>query len=76
MTPQPTWDETTDLDFRASDGIEVALLWAKRIGRVYVAVRNHRSGEDFEVDVRAGDSPLDVFRHPYAYAAAARPVAA
>ena len=73
MNEQPIWVETTDLDFRAGDGIEVTLLWAKAIGRVWVAVRNHVSGEEFAVEVRDTDSPLDVFRHPYAYAAARTP---
>jgi hypothetical protein len=73
MNEQPTWDETTDLDFRTADGIEVTLLWAKAIGRVWVAVRNDHSGEEFEIEVRDTDSPLHVFRHPYAYAAARTP---
>ena len=63
-------EETKDLDFRAADGVEVTLLWAKALNRVWVAVHNHRSGEEFELEVRAGDNPLDVFHHPYAYAGA------
>ena len=73
MNEQPHWNETKDLDFRAADGIEVTLLWEKTVGRVWVAVRNHDSGEDFEVEVRASDNALDIFRHPYAYAAARTP---
>jgi hypothetical protein len=73
MIEQAIVDGTTDLDFRAADGIEVTLLWAKAAGRVWVAVRNHASGEEFEVEVRDTDRPLDVFRHPYAYAAARTP---
>ena len=74
MTEQLTLnDEATDLDFRAGDGIEVTLLWAKAAGRVYVAVRNHSAGEEFEVEVRDDDSLMDVFRHRYAYAAARSP---
>jgi hypothetical protein len=73
MIEQLTWDETTDLDFRSGDGIEVTLLWAKAADRASVAVRNHSSGEEFEVEVRAGDSPMKVFHHPYAYAAARSP---
>ena len=64
---------TEDLDFRAADGVEVTLLWAKAVSRVWVAVRNHRSGEEFELEIRADDNPLDVFHHPYAYAAARMP---
>jgi hypothetical protein len=73
MNPQPHVDETKDLDFRAADGVEVTLLWAKALGRAWVAVRNDSSGEEFEVEIRDGDNPLDVFRHPYAYAAARTP---
>lgn len=73
MNEQPHWNETQDLDFRAVDGIEVTLLWEKTLGRVWVGVRNHTSGEHFEVEVRESDNALDVFRHPYAYAAARTP---
>ena len=73
MNAQPRWDETTELDFRAGDGIEVTRLWAKAIGRVWVAFRNHASGDELEVEVRDSESPLDVFRHPYAYAASRTP---
>lgn len=73
MSEQRIWGELRDLDYRAADGIEVTLLWAKAIGRVWVVVRNHASGEEFEVEVREDDNPLDVFRHPYAYAAARTP---
>lgn len=73
MNEQRHRDETRDLDFRAADGIEVTLLWEKALGRVWVAVRNRTSGEHFEVEVRDSDNALDVFRHPYAYAAARTP---
>jgi hypothetical protein len=73
MNAQRHREEAKDLDFRAADGIEVTLLWAKPLNRVWVAVRNHRSGEEFELEVRAADNALDVFRHPYAYAAARMP---
>ena len=73
MNTQQHWDETHDLDFRAANGVEVTLLWAKALNRVWVVVRNHRSGDEFEIEVRADDNPLDVFHHPYAYAAARMP---
>ena len=73
MGAQTHREGTKDLDFRAADGVEVTLLWAKALNRVWVAVRNHRSGEEFEIEVRADDNPLDVFHHPYAYAAARTP---
>ena len=73
MSRQSHGEQTKDLDFRAADGVEVTLLWARGIRRVWVAVRNHRSGEEFEVEIRGSDYPLDVFRHPNAYAAARTP---
>ena len=58
---------TRELDFRANDGVEVALLWHPGTNRLTVAVRDTRSGEEFELEVSKHD-PLDVFDHPYAYA--------
>ena len=58
-----------ELAARESDGIEVRLLWCERTRKVSVAVRDARSGEAFSMDVRDGDRALDVFHHPYAYAA-------
>jgi hypothetical protein len=60
---------TIELDTRTTDGIEVRLLWSKAEDRVTVTVRDMRSGEFFEVAVRDHESALDVFHHPYAYAA-------
>ena len=57
-----------ELAYRRSCGIDVRLIWDP-------------AGDDLTVEVRDGDAaalvvavgeraPLDVFRHPYAYAAA------
>ena len=35
-----------------------------------VAVTDTKTGEAFELPVREGERALDVFHHPYAYAAA------
>ena len=59
-----------ELDTRESDGIEVRMLWRAQDDRVLVAVADSRTGEAFSVEVRAGERALDVFHHPYAYAAA------
>jgi hypothetical protein len=59
----------TELDHRTSDGIDVRLLWDRDSGRVYVSVDDSRTGSAFEVEVGENDSPLEVFRHPYAHAA-------
>lgn len=58
-----------ELASRAIDGISVSLLWLRGTDRVHVAVRDSKRGHSFAVEVRPGDSPMDVFRHPYAYAA-------
>jgi hypothetical protein len=58
----------TELDHRSADGIEVSLLWSRLTNQLMVAVADSRSGESFEVQAPA-DKALDVFRHPFAYAA-------
>ena len=58
-----------ELHSRISDGIHVRLLWSKQDDRVAVAVDGAKTGDAFTVDVRNGDRALDVFHHPYAYAA-------
>jgi hypothetical protein len=60
---------TTELDHRNNDVIDVRLLWDRDSGRVTVAVDDARTGTAFEVEVGENDSPLEVFRHPYAHAA-------
>jgi hypothetical protein len=61
-----------ELDSRSSDGIHVRLLWHPGDGEVSVAVEDTKTGETFELAVGDGDRPLDVFHHPYAYAARRR----
>ena len=58
-----------ELQSRVSDGIQVDLLWCERSGRARVAVTDTKSGETFSVPVRDGERALDVFHHPFAYAA-------
>jgi hypothetical protein len=65
----PTATDPRELDSRTSDGIHVRLLWHRRNNRVSVAVSDTKTGEAFELEVRRGQRALDVFRHPYAYAA-------
>jgi hypothetical protein len=59
----------TELDHRNTDGIDVRLMWERETGRVYVTVDDSRTGAAFAVEVGEDDAPMDVFRHPYAYAA-------
>lgn len=58
-----------ELDSRNSDGIHIQLLWYPGDGRVSVAVSDSKTGATFELDVSRADRALDVFHHPYAYAA-------
>jgi hypothetical protein len=58
-----------ELHHRSSDGIDVRLLWSKDEGRVAVAVSDAKTGEAFTLEVRASERPIDVFHHPFAYAA-------
>ena len=58
-----------ELDSRLSDGIRVRLLWHPADGHVSVAVEDSKTGVAFELTVGDGDRALDVYQHPYAYAA-------
>ena len=57
-----------ELAARDGDGIFVQLLWDRSTNRVTVRVHDERSGDRFELPV-SGDDALDVYRHPYVYAA-------
>jgi hypothetical protein len=58
-----------ELHSRMTDGILVRLLWCADENRVFVAVNDHKTGDSFSVEVRDGERPLEVFAHPFAYAA-------
>jgi hypothetical protein len=60
----------TQLHHRSADGIEVSLLWSPQTNTLMVAVEDSRSGVTFELPAPA-ERALDVFEHPFAYAAAA-----
>jgi hypothetical protein len=57
-----------ELDRRQSDGIDVRLLWNRTDDLVVVAVFDAKTGDAFELQA-APHQALDVFHHPYAYAA-------
>jgi hypothetical protein len=59
----------SELDSRSGNGIEVALLWQHRDNTAVVVVVDQRSGESLVLDVGEDDNALDIFNHPYAYAA-------
>jgi hypothetical protein len=62
--PTPTRRE---LDHRHANGIDVTLSWSPSDDRLFVTVLDD-SGDAFELAVEAHEA-LDVFSHPYAYAA-------
>jgi len=62
-------DQMRELHSRISDGIHVRLLWHQHDDRVTVAVDDAKTGDVFTIDVREDERPLEVFHHPYAYAA-------
>ena len=47
----------------------MTLLWAADTDALAVRVRDRRTDDQFELAVEPGDDALDVFEHPYAYAA-------
>jgi hypothetical protein len=59
---------TRELDFRASDRLEVKLLWNTETNGLTVAVFDSKSGDDFQIEVSSAEA-MDAFHHPYAYAA-------
>jgi len=58
-----------ELAQREDDGIAVTLLWHTVTGRLTVTLRDRRTGEALDLDAEARNA-MDVFHHPYAYAAA------
>lgn len=58
-----------ELDGRISEGIQVRLLWCRHDGRLWVSVIDTRGRDAFRLPVHPGERPLDVFHHPFAYAA-------
>ena len=64
LTPLPTRRE---LDHRYTNGFDVTLSWCQASNRLYVTVLDE-AGDFFELVVEAHEA-LDVFHHPYAYAA-------
>jgi hypothetical protein len=61
--------ERRELAHRRSDGIDVSLLWSRPAKSLSVVVLDQGSGASFELVVENGTEALDVFRHPFAYAA-------
>ena len=58
----------TELAHRTDNGIDVSLLWSRQTGELVVTVSDLRTDESFTLDAPRHRA-LDVFNHPYAYAA-------
>jgi hypothetical protein len=54
---------------RKNAGIQVTLLWAEDTNAVAVLVRDDGNDDQFELSVEPGANALQIFEHPYAYAA-------
>ena len=81
MTRTLSFDHTPkELALRRSGTCEVALFWSRRTHRAAVKLEDDATGMTLELPLAETDDPLDVFDHPYAYAAArglaAEPMAA
>ena len=63
--------EWRELALRIDDGLQITLLWCRLGDRVKVAVRDERTREHFELEVRASEA-LSAFYHPFAHRAARR----
>jgi hypothetical protein len=57
-----------ELSSRESNGIRVSLVWNRADDTVKVSVYDARSDSSFDLDV-GNDPPLEVYNHPFAYAA-------
>ena len=57
-----------ELAYRENDGVAVALLWQSSTNSLTVSVLDLRNEDGFDLDVDPVDA-LEVFNHPYAYAA-------
>ena len=55
-----------ELAERHSQDYDVALYWARRSGRLWVRVADHRTGRTTRIDATAANA-LDVFHHPHFY---------
>jgi hypothetical protein len=59
-----------ELDVREQNGASVTLFWIRGTDLLVVSVVDRGSGPSFELVLEPAERALDVFHHPYAYAAA------
>jgi hypothetical protein len=58
-----------ELAARTCDGLHVRLLWSVVESRAWVSVIDVKRDETVSVPIHDSENPLDVFHHPFAYAA-------
>jgi hypothetical protein len=58
-----------ELATRTADGLHVRLLWSAVEQQAWVSVIDVKRDQTVSVPVGENQSALDVFRHPFAYAA-------
>jgi hypothetical protein len=61
-----------ELAYRENDGIAVTLFWHSGSNRLSVSVYDRRNGDWFELEAGPRNA-MEVFEHPYAYAAESGP---
>jgi hypothetical protein len=62
-------EQYLEVDEREADGIRVTLVWNRATDTLSVLVSDERTGEAFALEVVRGEDALDLFHHPFAYAA-------
>lgn len=67
--PESTPATTHELHSRVNEGIHVRLLWRSDDQHLWVTVTDTKCREQFGIEVRDRGLALDMFHHPYAYAA-------
>jgi hypothetical protein len=66
MADEMRASSVVELATRSNDGLEVALRWSRRSGRVWVDVLHLATGEAVEIAADPAQA-LDVYYHPFAY---------
>ncbi len=64
-----------ELDSRTSGGLVVGLLWREHDDQLFVTVWDSHEKHAFTIELRRGEDPLEVFRHPFSYSDARKSVA-
>jgi hypothetical protein len=61
--------ELSEICSRSTNDVDIALVWRQRDNEAFVVVVDRRTTEAFVLDVHEDDNALDMFHHPFAYAA-------